>query len=231
MSVRADTAAQKSSNCGPGKPLRADAERNRRRIVDAARELFASRGIDITLDDVAAHAKVGVGTVYRRFSCKEELIDGVFEQRMQDVLANAEEALEVEDPWNGFVMFMTSVFEGISADKGLGEVVLGTDEGCNGIAQMRERIDPFVAKIVLRARESGQLRPDVEVNDFFPLIGMVGAAAEFMSAVEPSNWKRYFAIVLDGLRVQPNSVDVLPGRALTTDEIVTAKAEMHRRRR
>ena len=65
MSVRADTAASK--------PLRADAERNRRRIVDAARELFASRGIDITLDDVAAHAKVGVGTVYRRFSCKEEL--------------------------------------------------------------------------------------------------------------------------------------------------------------
>lgn len=64
MSVRADTAASK--------PLRADAERNRRRIVDAARELFASRGIDITLDDVAAHAKVGVGTVYRRFSCKEE---------------------------------------------------------------------------------------------------------------------------------------------------------------
>jgi AcrR family transcriptional regulator len=212
------------------KPLRADAERNRRRIVDAARELFASRGIDITLDDVAAHAKVGVGTVYRRFSCKEELIDGVFEQRLEDMLASAEESLLVEDPWDGLVMFLTKLFEGISADKGLGDVVLGTDEGCNGIAKMRERIEPFVERIVIRAKDSGRLRADVEVNDLFPLIGMVSAASEFMGCVEPANWKRYFAIVMDGLRAD-SGMSALPGRALTTDEITAAKAEMHRRRR
>ncbi len=222
MTVRDDT--------GVKKPLRADAERNRRRIVDAARELFASRGIDITLDDVAAHAKVGVGTVYRRFSCKEELIDGVFEQRLEDMLASAEESLLVEDPWDGLVMFLTKLFEGISADKGLGDVVLGTDEGCNGIARMRERIDPFVERIVTRAKDSGRLRADVEVNDLFPLIGMVNAASEFMSCVEPANWKRYFAIVMDGLRAD-SGMSALPGRALTTDEITAAKAEMHRRRR
>lgn len=223
MSVRADTGARK--------PLRADAERNRRRIIDAARELFACRGIDITLDDVAAHAKVGVGTVYRRFSCKEELIDGVFEQRMQDMLVRAEESLQAEDPWDGLVMFLTSLFEGISADKGLGDVVLGTDEGCNGIAQIRERIDPFVEKIVVRARESGQLRADVEVNDFFPLIAMVGASSEFMSAVDPGNWKRYFAILMDGLRAEPGAVGALPGRALTSAEILAAKEVVHRNRR
>ncbi|KZF01101.1 MAG: TetR/AcrR family transcriptional regulator [Rhodococcus sp. (in: high G+C Gram-positive bacteria)] len=222
MTVRDDT--------GVKKPLRADAERNRRRIVDAARELFASRGIDITLDDVAAHAKVGVGTVYRRFSCKEELIDGVFEQRLEDMLACAEESLLVEDPWDGLVLFLTKLFEGISADKGLGDVVLGTDEGCNGIARMRERIDPFVERIVTRAKDSGRLRADVEVNDLFPLIGMVNAASEFMSCVEPANWKRYFAIVMDGLRAD-SGMSALPGRALTTDEITAAKAEMHRRRR
>lgn len=227
MSVRADTAG-----AGAGrKPLRADAERNRRRIVDAARELFASRGIDITLDDVAAHAKVGVGTVYRRFSCKEELIDGVFEQRLEEMLAHAEKALQADDAWDGLVMFLESLCQGISADRGLNDVVMGTDEGCHGIAQVREKIDPFVEKIVRRARESGQLRADVEVNDFFPLIGMVGAAAEFTCSVEPANWKRYFALVLDGLRAEPGAASDLPGRAFTSEEILVAKTAMHRRRR
>jgi AcrR family transcriptional regulator len=223
MSVRADTGAKK--------PLRADAERNRRRIVDAARELFASRGIDITLDDVAAHAKVGVGTVYRRFSCKEELIDGVFEQRLEEMLGHAEKALRADDAWDGLCMFLESLCASISADRGLNDVVMGTDEGCHGIAQVREKIDPFVEEIVQRARKSGQLRADVEVNDFFPLIGMIGAASEFTCAVESANWKRYFTLVLDGLRAEPGAASVLPGRAFTSDEIVVAKTAMHRRKR
>ncbi|MCP6247765.1 TetR/AcrR family transcriptional regulator, partial [Klebsiella pneumoniae] len=89
-------------------------------------------GIDITLDDVAAHAKVGVGTVYRRFSCKEELIDGVFEQRLEDMLATAERALEAEDPWDGLVQFLGEVCAGMALDRGLGDVVLGSDQGCRG---------------------------------------------------------------------------------------------------
>lgn len=227
MSVRADTAAEGVAQ----KPLRADAERNRRRIIDAARELFASRGVDITLDDVAAHAKVGVGTVYRRFSCKEHLIDGVFEQRLEDMLITAKESLAEEDPWDGLVMFLEKVCEGISADRGLNDVIMGTDEGCNGIARMRERMDPYIAQVVDRARESGRLRPDVEVNDFFAVVAMVGAAAEFTCAIEPSNWRRYFAIVLDGLRADAGASGPLPGRAFTGDEIVETKAAMHARRR
>lgn len=223
MSVRADTAAKK--------PLRADAERNRKRIVEAARELFALRGIDITLDDVADHAKVGVGTVYRRFSCKEELIDGVFEQRLEEMIVLAEEALTVTDPWEGLVVFLDRLCEGMSADRGLGEVVLGTDEGCEGIAQVRERLEPFVEKIVLRAKASGQLRSDVEVNDIFPLVGMVSTGAEFTSAVDADAWRRYFTVVLDGLRSEPGAATALPGRALTGAELDSAKAAMHRRRR
>nr|WP_296764729.1 TetR/AcrR family transcriptional regulator [Rhodococcus sp. (in: high G+C Gram-positive bacteria)] len=226
--MSADTGGRKAAAI---KPLRADAERNRRRIIDAARELFASRGIDITLDDVAAHAKVGVGTVYRRFSCKEELIDGVFEQRLADMLAGAKTALRQDDAWDGFVMFLRGMCALISADKGFSEVVLGSEERCTGVATMREQIDPYVEQIVRRARESGQLRSDVEVNDLFPLVGMVGSAAEFTSSVDPENWKRYFTILLDGLRADPGALSDLPGRALTTDEVVLAKAAMHRRRR
>lgn len=223
MSVRADTSA--------AKPLRADAERNRRRIVDAARELFASRGIDITLDDVAAHAKVGVGTVYRRFSCKEELIDGVFEQRLVDMLENAERALAAEDPWDGLVQFLGDVCAGMALDRGLGDVVLGSDQGCHGIAQVRQRIDPFFAKIVDRTRASGQLRPDIEVNDFYPILGMIGSAVEFSTSVDAQNWRRYFTVLLDGLRGDGVPLAELPGRPFTDAEVDVAKAALHRRRR
>ncbi|CCQ14616.1 putative TetR family transcriptional regulator [Rhodococcus sp. AW25M09] len=223
MSVRPDTTASK--------PLRADAERNRRRIVDAARELFASRGIDITLDDVAAHAKVGVGTVYRRFSCKEELIDGVFEQRLEDMLANAESALEAPDAWQGLVQFLADVCEGMSLNRGLGDVVLGSDEGCRGIAQVRRRIDPFFEKIVDRALASGQLRPDIAVNDFYPILGMIGSTVEFSGTVDASNWRRYFTVLLDGLRGDGVPRSELPGRPFTDDEVDEAKTAMHRRRR
>ena len=66
------------------RPLRRDAERNRQRILEAARELFAERGLGVTLNDIAHHAGVGVGTVYRRFPDKAQLIDGLFEQRLEE---------------------------------------------------------------------------------------------------------------------------------------------------
>ena len=85
----------------PERPLRKDAERNRQRILEAAGELFAERGLGVTLDDVAHHAGVGVGTVYRRFPDKEVLIDALFEQRIEAIATIASEALEIEDPWDG----------------------------------------------------------------------------------------------------------------------------------
>src|SRR5438270_6695856 len=83
------------------RPLRKDAERNRRRILDAAAELFAERGLGVTLNDIAHHADVGVGTVYRRFPDKDVLIDALFEERVEEMIALAEEALQDADPWRG----------------------------------------------------------------------------------------------------------------------------------
>src|SRR5690349_24529453 len=88
------------------RPLRADAERNRARILAAAAEVFADRGLDASLDDIAAAAGVGVGTVYRRFPDKDALIDALFEVKIDRARALATEALEFEDPWEGFVFFI-----------------------------------------------------------------------------------------------------------------------------
>jgi AcrR family transcriptional regulator len=91
------------------RPLRRDAARNRERILEAAGEVFATRGLEVTLDDIAHHAGVGVGTVYRRFHDKEQLIDALFDDRMDAVLTVAEEALAADDPWLGLEGFFVSI--------------------------------------------------------------------------------------------------------------------------
>lgn len=207
-----------------GRKLRADAERNRRKILDAAAELFALRGIDITLDDVARHAKVGVGTVYRRFSCKQELVDGVFEQHMADMAAGATKALEVDDPWQGLVDFLAFTCEQMAANRGMGEVFFSCDEGREQIACARERVAPLVEQLIARAKDAGALRPDVTANDLLTVGKMVEAIIDFAGPVAPDAWRRYLGIVLDGLRAEGVARTPLTEPSLTDEQIEVAKA-------
>ena len=101
------TAGRALAECaGPARPLRRDAERNRQRILQAASEVFTERGLDVSLDEVARYAGVGVGTVYRRFRTKEDLVEALFVDRIEEVAALAEEAARAADPWSGLACFM-----------------------------------------------------------------------------------------------------------------------------
>src|SRR3954470_15574378 len=107
----------------PSRPLRKDAELNRERLLAAARELFATRGLEVTLNEIAHHAGVGVGTAYRRFANKEEVIDALFEERLQDVVSVAEEALSATDAWAGLVSFLERSLDMQFGDRGLTEIM------------------------------------------------------------------------------------------------------------
>src|SRR5436305_10369575 len=99
------------------RPLRRDAERNRQRILRAAAEVFTTRGLQVSLDDVAQHAGVGVGTVYRRFPDKESLVEALFEERIQAMVALAEKALAEPDSWTGLVTFLESACAELATDR------------------------------------------------------------------------------------------------------------------
>src|SRR6476469_2271878 len=99
------------------KTLRADAERNRRLLLDAAKELFAERGLQVSLDDIAKRAGVGVGTAYRRFSSRSELIEALFDEKLEQMVTLAEECLEIEDPWVALVTFIEKSTELQSSDR------------------------------------------------------------------------------------------------------------------
>ena len=138
---------------------RKDAERNRRRLLAAAREVFRDRGVAATLNDVAHHAGLGVGTVYRHFANKEELIDALFDDMVETVDGYVREAAEEPDAWLGLIRALENVCEVQAFDRGLREVMLGTGRGPERQHQMRERVGPVVDVIVARAQEQGTLLP------------------------------------------------------------------------
>ena len=213
------------------RPLRADALRNQKRILAAARELFAERGLDITLDNVAEHAGVGVGTVYRRFANKQELIAGVFEENVERMAEQAENAHDNPDPWTGLVDFFGYMCQHMAGNRGLGEVLVTLDDNEERFACVKERMQPAIARVIDRAKAAGELRPDAEAGDFFALIHMVDWIADFARPVNPDIWRRYFAVILDGLRCETKERQPLPERPLTDQEIHVAKTACFGRKR
>jgi AcrR family transcriptional regulator len=181
------------------KPLRADAALNRERILAAAAEVFAARGLDASLDEIAAHAGLGVGTVYRRFANREELVEALFEQRLDQVATLACGALDEPDSWAALAHLFEALAATIAGDQGLFEALICRPES-ESRAAVRERMQPIVGEIFARAQADGHLRADVVPSDFPMLLRMLAAVAEFTRDVRPELWRRYLAILLDGLR-------------------------------
>ncbi len=191
------------------RPLRRDAERNRQRILDAARELFAERGLTVTLDDIAERAGLGVGTVYRRFSSRDALVDALFEEQLIEIVALADEALQVADPWVGLCSFITQMAELQAANRGLKEVLLGSTEGRERVAQLREHLRPRGEELVRRAKTAGALRRDFDASDLPLLQLMLATVADATGGESREVWRRFLALVLDGMRADGGELTAL----------------------
>ena len=204
------------------RPLRRDAERNRQLILRAAQELFADRGLDVSLDEIAAHAGLGVGTVYRRFPTKEDLVEALFEDRLRELLAIAQRALAHPDPWQGVVNLLEEGNALHSTDRGLREVVLGSRFGHDHVARIRDGLQPVVTELVPLYRE---------FNDI-PLISiMIGAVVDYAGDMQPDIWRRFLAIIIDGLRAGTPEATPMQSAALTPDEVDRTMRSWHPRRR
>ena len=204
------------------RPLRADAERNRQRILAAAREVFADRGVDAGLDEIARHAGVGTGTVYRRFPDKQLLIDALFENHFDLMRAIAEEALEVENSWDALVQYLTRGLEMMASNRGLAQLILGTAHGREGMISGRERLIPIVIKLVERAKADGYLRPDLALTDFPAFYLQINTLIAFFRDTDPDAWRRYLALWLDGMRARRDGPSPLPREALTLPQLDAA---------
>jgi len=219
MASSATQSIRQPGRAEPGRPLRRDAARNRERILAAAAELFTERGLQVTLDEVARRAGVGVGTVYRRFPDKEALTDALFEERITALVDLAQQALADPDEWAGLVWFLEQAGALLSADLGLRQILMFATYGQDRVGEARSRLLPVVTQLVTRAQAAGVLRADLRPTDV-PLIEMMLAAvADYARPARPEIWRRYLALIVDGLRPSRRGVTELPVAPLTPGEV------------
>ena len=188
--------------------LRADAERNRRRILDAARGVFAEHGLGVGVDAVARAAGVGVGTLYRRFPTKQDLLAAVIEDGVCRLTETVEEIEAVEDPWEAFERTARAFAETIARDRGFYEVIHGTPEFIPIAREAKERLMSVVKRILTRAQQAGVVRGDVVPDDIGVLSQVAARMPRWRLEAQPELWARYLALMLDGMR--PDAAHELP---------------------
>jgi AcrR family transcriptional regulator len=214
----------------PERPLRRDAEANRVKILRAAAEVFSERGLDVTLDDVAIRAGVGVGTVYRRYPSKQALAEALFVDKLDAVADLAEQALANPDSWDALADFLEQAAGLMTADRGLRQILMSATYDTEQIGQARARLNQVGTKLVERAQRDGTVRADLRPTDV-PLIQfMLASAADYAWHVRPGIWRRYLALILDGLK-PTGPATALPEPALTPAEMQLAHQAMTRPKR
>jgi len=197
---------------------RKDSVRNRARLIDAARAVFAERGFGATLDDIARHAGVGVGTAYRHFPNKQALAAVVLADATEQIATDARDALAIEDPWQALVTFFERNAARQAEDRGLYERL--TELGDPGRQdQIWPGIVADVTRLFERAQRAGVVRADAAPQDIAAIFALLGPAYEMTRDVSPDLWRRYLALILDGLRATerpPLPVPPPPATALDT---------------
>jgi AcrR family transcriptional regulator len=181
--------------------LRADAARNRVRILAAAATVFAERGLDASTAEIARRAGVGEATLFRRFPSKDDLVVAILAEHMDDVIATAEQCLSEPDPWRAVERFFEAMVEQQVHDQGALDAIKADCMTSPALAARRKRIMEVMSRLVRRAQDAGVVREDLTAPD----IAMLSAAAGSVSGIafpglRPDLWKRYLGVILDGIR-------------------------------
>jgi len=205
------------------RPLRRDAERNRQLILDTAKTVFAQRGLDASLDEVAHAAGLGVGTVYRRFPNRDALIEALFDDMLASIIRIVEESLALPRAWDGLVHFMTAMLESQGRDKALRDLMLSRQKYLDGCEQdkeevVRHTVEPALYHLIDTAQADGDLRTDVAPTDLGVLLIAGVGVVDFTAPADGEVWRRHLAVTLDGLRARPLGENSVLGPAPLDDD-------------
>ncbi len=183
------------------KPLRADARRNRERVLEVARTAFAEFGQDLPMEELARRAGVGVGTVYRHFPNKDALLDALVTDQLAMLVERTREALARDDAWEGFCDLVRQGAAVQAEDAAFCQMVMNRKiaRDTEPIAAMRALLDEQTDKLLKRAQAEGKLRTDFTIEDVPIMFAAIAAAVRLMEE-SPEAWKRHVEFTLDGLR-------------------------------
>jgi AcrR family transcriptional regulator len=199
MTAIAPTKASTAEKGSVERVLRADARRNRDAVIAAAKKLFADQGLDAQMPDVAKAAKVGVGTVYRHFPTKDDLIAALAAERFERLAEKAREGIAAEDPWRGLSEFIRFSAEIQAEDRGLCEVMGSRPEVMDASA-LAVGLDDLCDRLLKRAQRSGDVRKDLAWEDIPMIACGLGRITQATMGPATGRWPRFVEIILDGLR-------------------------------
>ncbi|MFC8593155.1 TetR/AcrR family transcriptional regulator [Streptomyces atroolivaceus] len=182
------------------RPLRRDAERNRQLLLETAHALMARDGLEVTYEEIATAAGTGMGTVYRRFPDRHELVDILFAEHIDAVVELARQACQSDDPWTGLTWFMERQLELEAGNRGLGQLLRGGHQSSELVIRGRAQITPLAADLLERAIQVGQLPATVMPADLVTIHLMVGAVMDTARHIDPDLWRRALTVALAGLQ-------------------------------
>ena len=208
------------------RPMRADGVRNRQRVLEAAAELLAERGLKVQVEEIAQRAGVGVGTVCRHFTTKEGLIAAVLESVCEQLLEATRAALSDPDAGRAFTRFVTTMADFQARHRILAEEMALTADLPTSTREVKVALRQAVAELVERAQNDGTVRSDIGPADMAMLFAGIAHAAA-LAGVDQVLRERYLTIVLDGLR--PLESSPLPGHPLSFQQLDRLRARRRSR--
>ena len=207
------------------RPLRADARRNRERLLEAAVAALEEVGLEVGVAEIARRAGVGPATLFRHFPTKDHLILAVVERRFARFSAELQDCLADPDPWEGFVRMLRFGSELSTSDDGIYEAIVAQEFARKRMLEMRDEMLAAVAALLRRAQNAGVVRDDITPEDVPFLFGAAGQAIHHRKSEVlgmPDLWQRYLGVILDGLR--PAAATPLHPPAPTLEDFERATA-------
>jgi AcrR family transcriptional regulator len=184
----------------PRRPLRRDAQKRHDRLLAAARREFAARGVDASLEGIAREANVAIGTLYRHFPTRLDLLLAALEPQLREFADGSKKALGIDDPWEAFVYYLENLFGVQAGDRGFNDFLSRRFPGSADTERIHDEMCRQIEEVLTRAQEAGSVRPDITLADIVNLIWSNGQMLDATSTTAPNAWRRHLYLMLDAYR-------------------------------
>jgi AcrR family transcriptional regulator len=204
--------------------MRRDAQERRGNLIAAAQREFAAHGVDASLEKIARDAGVAIGTLYRHFPTRLDLLMAAFRPRLQEFLDGAGKALEMDDPWDGFVCYLENLFAVQAGDRGFNDFLSRRFPGNAETERIHDVMCQQIEDVLTRAQEAGAARPDITQADIVNLIWSNGRIIDATSAKAPTAWRRQLYLMLDAYRAE--RAHSIPEPPMTDEQLYDAMVHL-----
>jgi AcrR family transcriptional regulator len=207
-----------------GTPWRRDAQERHDRLIAAARREFAARGVDASLEKIARDAHVAIGTLYRHFPTRLDLLLAALEPQLQEFMAGSAAAMEVSNPWDGFVFYLDNLFRVQAGDRGFNDFLSRRFPGNADTERIHDLMCQQIDEVLTRAQDAGEVRPDITLADIVNLIWSNGRMIDATRITAPNAWRRHLYLMLDSYRAE--RAHPLPEPAMTETQLYDAMVHL-----